>query len=307
MNSSSTRNKYPLIIWAVTLLVSAAVIGSAMSGGQWLRSNVFELLPAAEYDALTSAATQAVDEELGTRLFFFAGHPDRSIAKSAADRLGSGLARNTLLADVTVRIDETRFTQLAEFYYPYRRQILSDEQLADIESDSAGIERRALARMFSPFGAGGAGLTTDPFDLFAGSLHVLRPAGGALSFDDGYLWAELGGVDYVLVMATLASPAMSIAEQETFAADVNLLIDNVQAGEAKLQFLRTGFSFYAHVATQSAKGEVSTIGVGSLIGLLLLIIATFRSLRPLTLVVVSIIAGCTMAMAVTLTMFSCNS
>ena len=48
---------------------------------------------------------------------------------------------------------------------------------------------------------------------------------------------------------------------------------------------------------------MSTIGVGSLIGLLLLVISTFRSLRPLSLIIVSILAGCLVAMAVTLTVF----
>ena len=75
------------------------------------------------------------------------------------------------------------------------------------------------------------------------------------------------------------------------------------APEPELDFLKTGFSFYAHEATQSAKGEISTIGVGSLIALLLLVISTFRSLRPLSLIVASIVAGCLIALAVTLSVF----
>ena len=303
MNFSFTRRSLPFVLWVVALVGAAVAIALAMSDQKWLKSNVFELLPAADYDELTAAATEIVDQELGTRLLFFVGHPDKGAAGAAADSLGRSIAENTLISDVTVRVDESRFATLAEFYYPYRRQILSEAQIAEIVADAAGIQRRALARIFSPIGAGAGSLSTDPFGLFPVSLQALRPAESVLEFDNGYLWAQKDGINYILIMAKLVSPSLSILEQEVLATDVQLAISQAQDKDAQLSILKTGFSFYAHVATQSAKGEISTIGVGSLFGLLLLVISTFRSLRPLSLVIVSILAGCTIAMAVTLTVF----
>jgi len=303
MRSSFTRSNYLLFTWGLVLVAASVMTVTAMTGPSWLKSNVFELLPDSDYDPLTEIATRTVDAELGTRLLFFLGHADRDIAKAAAERLGSQLLDNPLVHSVTTRIDEAQFSTLASFYYPYRRRILSGRQLTQLSNDAEGVERAAIAQLYSLFGSGGSTLATDPFFLFADSMQALQPAGSALNLDDSYLWASRDGRDYVFVMANVASPTLSIAEQEALASHINTGLNELLAADAGLDVLKTGFSFYAHEATRSAKGEVSTIGVGSLIGLLLLVIATFRSLRPLSLIIVSILAGCLVAMAVTLSVF----
>jgi predicted exporter len=303
MRSSFTRSNTLLFTWILVLAAASVLTAIAMASPSWLKSNVFELLPDSEYDMLTEIATRTVDAELSTRLLFFLGHADRDTARTAADRLGDHLRDISLINSVTTRVDEAQFSNIATFYYPHRRRMLSAAQLTQLADDPAGVEQQAIAQLYSLFGSGGSTLASDPFALFPGSLQALQPAGTRLNVDDGYLWASREGRDYVFVMATVASPTLSIGEQETLAAHVNAGLDELLAASAELDVLKTGFSFYAHEATRSAKGEVSTIGVGSLIGLLLLVIATFRSLRPLSLIVVSILAGCLVALAVTLSVF----
>lgn len=303
MRLSFTRGSLPLITWAVLLL--AAVVVAAMQTSRddtWVRSNVFELLPAADYDPLQEQATRVVDAELGTRLLFFVGHEDRDVAKQAVGRFGETLSELELLESVTIRADESEFAAMGELYYPLRSRMLSDAQLDQIENNIDAIEAAAISKLYSPFGAAGD-LATDPFFLFADSLQALQPASSALQLDDGYLWAQRNGRHYVLAVANLVSPSLSIGEQEELATHINSTLAEMQAEQPQLDVLKTGFSFYAHHATQSAKGEISTIGVGSLIGLLLLVLSTFRSLRPLTLIVLSILAGCAIALAVTLSVF----
>jgi predicted exporter len=303
MRYSFTRGNLPLFTWTVLLLAAIVVAAVQVSSDDaWVRSNVFELLPESDYDPLHEQATRVVDTELGTRLIFFVGHPDREIAKQSADLLGAALAELDLLGSVTTRADESQFASIGAFYYPYRSRLLSDSQLEQIADDPEAVEAAAVAKLYSPFGSSGD-LATDPFFLFADTLQAMLPAERALSLDDGYLWAEKDGQSYIFVMANLVSPSLSIAEQETLASHINFAIDELRSAQPALDVLKTGFSFYAHEATQSAKGEISTIGVGSLIGLLLLVISTFRSLRPLSLIVVSIVAGCVIALGVTLSVF----
>ena len=79
MKSSSTRNNGPLAGWVVLLLAAVVVTTLHISGkDDWVQSNVFELLPAADYDPLVETATRTVDAELGTRLLFFLGHAECS-------------------------------------------------------------------------------------------------------------------------------------------------------------------------------------------------------------------------------------
>lgn len=303
MRSSFTRGNLPLYSWAVLLLAAVAIAAARMADDDtWLHSNVFELLPAADYDPLQEQATRVVDAELTTRLLFLVGHDDPEVAKASAGQLGAALAASELTASVTTRADESQFASMGAFYYPYRSRMLSDAQLERIASDPGSLEEAAVARLYSPFGAAGD-LATDPFFLFADSLQALLPASSGLRFEDGYLWAQQDGRQYVFVTANLVSPDLSIAEQNALAVLTDNALAGLQGSQPGLDVLKTGFSFYAHEATRSAMQEVSTIGVGSVVGLLLLVISTFRSVRPLTLIVVSILAGCAIALAVTLSTF----
>jgi len=104
-------------------------------------------------------------------------------------------------------------------------------------------------------------------------------------------------------MARIGAPSLSIVEQEDLAQHLDDATRELLDAEPALDFLKTGFYFYAHAGTQSAKNEISTIGVGSLVGLLLLVLWAFRSLRPLSLIVLSVLSGCAIAVAVTLGVF----
>ena len=193
MRSSFTRGNLPLFTWAALLLAAIVVAAFQLSKNDtWVRSNVFELLPASEYDPLREQATRVVDEQLGTRLLFFLGHANRDAAKEAANVLGSTLTEISLLESVTTRIDESQFAAVGTFYYRYRSRLLSDDQLRQIEDDPEAIVTAAMARLYSPFGSAGD-LATDPFFLFPDSLEALQPAGNAAHHAD-QPHAEEGGI-----------------------------------------------------------------------------------------------------------------
>ncbi|MCF6626198.1 MMPL family transporter, partial [Escherichia coli] len=61
--------------------------------------------------------------------------------------------------------------------------------------------------------------------------------------------------------------------------------------------------FYSDYASQQAKQDISTLGVATLLGVILLIVAVFRSLRPLLLCVISIGIGALAGTVATLLIF----
>jgi predicted exporter len=74
-----------------------------------------------------------------------------------------------------------------------------------------------------------------------------------------------------------------------------------QYPQAKL--LSRGTLFYSDYASQQAKQDISTLGVATLFGVILLIMAVFRSLRPLLLCLISIAIGALAGTVVTLLLF----
>ncbi len=304
MRSSFTPGSASLIAWVCVMIATVVWTASAVTSRTWLRSNVFELLPDSEYDALKETATRVVETELGAQLLFLIGHADRNVAMESADRFGARLRESPLIASVMTRVDTAQYSTIADFYYPFRRQILSDDQFANIIDDGASVARNALATIYSPLGAGrGDGLITDPFFLFPASLQALQPSSGSLELDGTYLWAGRGDLNYVFIMARIGAPTLSIVEQEDLAQHLDAATREALAVDPGIHFLKTGFFFFAHAGTQSAKNEISVIGLGSLVGLVMLVLWTFRSLRPLFLIALSVVSGCLFAVAITLGVF----
>src|SRR5690606_32685258 len=105
----------------------------------------------------------------------------------------------------------------------------------------------------------------------------------------------------VLVSATTTTADLSMDEQKRLVSHVESAIEAAAAADAEVLF--TGVVFFAHAGTESAKSEISLIGTGSVTGIVMLMIAAFRSLRPLYLALASIGCGCALAFTVTMWTF----
>ncbi len=84
---------------------------------------------------------------------------------------------------------------------------------------------------------------------------------------------------------------------------LNALQETLKARFPQAQLLSRGTVFYSDYASQQAKRDVSTLGIATLLGVFLLIVAVFRSLRPLLLSVLSIAIGALAGTVVTLLLF----
>lgn len=84
---------------------------------------------------------------------------------------------------------------------------------------------------------------------------------------------------------------------------LNALQATLKTHYPQAQLLSRGTVFYSDYASQQAKRDISTLGVATLLGVLLLIVATFRSLRPLLLCAISIGIGALAGTVATLLFF----
>nr|ADU90648.1 putative transmembrane protein [Collimonas sp. MPS11E8] len=150
----------------------------------------------------------------------------------------------------------------------------------------------ALQQLYSPFSGPKLGAwQDDPFGLFSGWVQA-RAQETPVRPRDGYLFVEDKGRPYIMLLMTLRQPAFSMATQQA------LLPLLEQAGKAARQavpgveLVSAGVVLHAGAGSAQASREMSTIGIGSLLGIVLLMWLTFRSLRPIGLIMLSIGIGC---------------
>lgn len=176
----------------------------------------------------------------------------------------------------------------------------SREWLATASSEDIGA--RALQHLLQPIGDGFSSWRDDPLGLWSEWLRE-RAQWSPLRPRDGWLWIADGGIDWI---------ALPFAEQETAFASWSAGANSqrlaaaraaVAALGADIRVLGAGSVLQAEAAAQRARLEVTVIGTGSLLAVILLTFLTFGSLRPILLVTLSLAVGCAAALSVTQLIF----
>ncbi|QDD66021.1 transporter [Herbaspirillum seropedicae] len=183
-----------------------------------------------------------------------------------------------------------------------RTLLLGDAQRAQLATTTAQQwSQRALGGLYGAFGGPRLGAwQDDPFGLF-GDWVQERARETPVRPRDGMLFVERDGVSYALLLLELKAPAFSMQAQEQVAP---LLAQARRAARTQAdEVVSGGVVLHAAAASAQASSESATIGVGSLLGILLLMWLTFRSLKPILYIALSIAVGCLGALSVSMLMF----
>jgi predicted exporter len=298
------RRAAPVLLLVV---VAAALVYLALrvSGGLALQSNVLALLPRAEQDPVVQRAQDRITAVFSRRIVLLLGHRDPAQAHRAASILARQLKESGLAASVTAAIDPDTQRRLAAFYFPFREGLLSAADRAQLQGGKGeALVERALTLVYGLGGVVDARLLArDPFMLMASFFTSLPLPQSRLTTEDGMLTVHDGDVTYAFVSADLAGDAFSMTFQERFAGFLDGQIAVLSHETPDLTVLRAGAIFYASESTNSAAGEISTIGLASLLGTVALIVIVFRAVRPIALGVLAIAVGIVCAFAATLLIF----
>lgn len=162
-----------------------------------------------------------------------------------------------------------------------------------------------LSQLYSAFsGVSGKELQNDPLMLMRGAQLALAQNGQKLRLMDGWLVTQDDAGNYwYLLHGELAGSSFDMQQTHRLVTTLNALQATLKTHYPQAQLLSRGTVFYSDYASQQAKRDISTLGVATLLGVLLLIVATFRSLRPLLLCAISIGIGALAGTVATLLFF----
>src|SRR5919201_239872 len=131
----------------------------------------------------------------------------------------------------------------------------------------------------------------DPFGFFGRWLASREPAGGKLRLEDGYLAARDGDRVRVLLLGEIDGDAYDERVQQRVVDAYERATAAMRADEPKSEVWRAGTVFYAATARAAAKRDMERIGIGATLGVALLVLLAFRTLRPMLLGLLSAAIG----------------
>ncbi len=305
------------VFWLACLLLAIAVLAVRFmplisgQGQSPIETNILKLLPQNQQDPLAQKAFEQIAGAMEDKLLFLVKAPDDATAVKAASQFSEQLTSLDWLTDIQGKITETQQQAWGKLFYPHRFSLLTPEQQQRLSNQPATQTQKVVQSVYNPFsGVTANELSNDPFLLFRDYLQSLGQQAGQFRLDNGFLISRQTAPDgqahsYVLITARLSgspySPSLQARLPELTSVEQTIAHTDFNGQQA--QVLHTGVLFYAAFGTQSAKDEISTIGLGSLLGVILLLLIVYRSALPMTLALLSIGSGLLCALAACLLIF----
>ncbi|HGZ6835638.1 TPA: MMPL family transporter, partial [Vibrio parahaemolyticus] len=289
--------------------LNLVVLAGALLLKQWvwsaespIETNILKLLPKNQQNPVAEQAFESVSASMSDKVIFVITAPDKNALFAAAAEFDNGLRQSNHFRDVVGKISPQEQQAWASYYFKHRFQLLTPQQRERLSQNPEQQVQHVIQSLYNPFsGVTGQELQNDPFLLFRDYLSQVTQQSSSFRLDNGYLSVEKDDAQYLLITAELKDSPYSLTGQLAV-PDIQSLEQSV-AQKYGAEVAHTGVLFYADFGTQSAKSEISTIGVFSLLGIIALFVLVFRSVMPLSLALLSITIGLLVALSVTTWIF----
>ncbi|MGL5407613.1 MAG: MMPL family transporter, partial [Shewanella sp.] len=291
-------------LWLSIVVTASTLLLKQWVGNEYspIETNILKLLPRNQQNPIMEQAFEAVSTNMSDQVIFVLTAVDNAQLLKAAGAFEKGLRETQHFTDVIGKISPDDQLAWASYYFNHRFQQLTQVQRERLSQDPQAQVQYVIQSLYNPFsGVTGQELQSDPFLLFRDYLSQLTQQMSAFRLDNGYLSVENAGQQYILITATLNGSPYRLSTQTVVPKIIQL--EETIAAQFSAQFAHTGVLFYTAFGTQSAKSEISTIGMFSLLGILVLFLVVFRSLMPLSLALLSISVGLLIALSVTTWVF----
>ena len=302
--------KWRLAIWLLLMLSASLWTLQLWQNGARVQSDILAMLPHLQQDKLTERALNQVEATLADQVYIALVAKDETTAIAAAKLLMQKLetdlvatGKNAALTDIR-SADMQLGEALGQYYFPHRFKLLTAPQAEALATKDIGnLIEAATAQLYNAFSYANSNLLAqDPLLLFPANLLALAPS-SKVRASQGILLANQGDNVAAVVMAKGQESAFNPNAQLAQMTALTLGLDAVKQSYPDITLLKAGALFHAIAATQTAKSEISILGLASLLGVIALVWLAFRSVMPLLLAIVTISSGLLLAVTFTLSVF----
>jgi len=277
------------LLW---LAVSAALLATLLS--LWpqarLNSSVLALLPNQSMGKTPPALTEGFLARLDKQLVWLVSPGQKADPQVAAYWL-SLLQQDKGLEALKGPVDDRQQDQWGSFFYQHRNGNLDPQTRQRLQSGQQ--PQWVLSQLYSAFtGVSGQELQHDPLMLVRGAQLALASQASLLSLKQGWLVTQdEQGRYWYLIRAEQAGSSFDMTRTHALVSRLQTLEQQLKTRYPQAQLLSRGTLFYSDHASSQARHDIATLGSVTVLGVLLLIVGVFRSLRPMLLCLLSIAMG----------------
>jgi len=274
-------------LWLLGMLI-IGVLGSRVLTTDWLETGFLALLPVTEQKPEIANAVQQHNELLNRKVIWLTGAASSQEAITQARQLKQQLQHSSLFSQLMLEVPMQQTANNYQQLFPYRYQLLDAQTKLTLAHNPNELLSQNLQTLYSPMAQMLASdLEHDPLLLFSRYFNTQNPL--KLNVEQGIVILHDANRFWALLLTDLQDEHLQLDKLETLLTLVNNATAQIQATGGELMV--TGMPLFTAYGADSAKQEISTVGVGSSVGIIVLLLLTFRSLRPLLLSSLAIGSG----------------
>jgi predicted exporter len=304
LNANSPR-WWPLVVGTVVL----AVLGFYVQAKLVVRNGITDFLPEGRDRSASVVSREIAESSLARTMILSIEGPDSPAAAAGAKALAALLAKNPDVAWIRGGVGPDVQAATYSMYFPRRWDFASDrpddELPARLSNDGLREAARALKRALgSPLGPLVRRLAPDdPLLLFTGELSRLRAAqDDSLHLEDDQ-FVSADGTHGILFLETRAAPFDGPAQMRLLSSvDAAFAQVNHDAG-GSLRLESSGVNRFNVAVEKTVRADIQRISVVSTVGVVVLFLLIFRSVRYVALGLIPLVAGTICAMAAGIAIF----
>lgn len=298
-----TNARRAMLLWVCACLAMLGVLLMLMPQAR-MNSSVLAMLPKQAMGAIPPALNDGFMQRLDRQLVWLVS-PGKTANPEVAQAWYAQLRKTPELADVKGPMDAASQQEWGTFFWQHRNALIDSVTRERLQHGGEKQAQWILSQLYSGFsGVSGKELQNDPLMLMRGQQLAMAQNTQRLRLMDGWLVTQDDDGNYwYLLHGELAGNSFDMQQTHQLVSRLSTLEQSLTTQYPQARLLSRGTMFYSDYASQQAKRDISTLGVATILGVILLVVATFRSLRPLLLCLVSIAVGALAGIVATLLIF----
>lgn len=299
----SNRPRQIATAWLIVCLLLLAGLAALLPQAR-INSSVLALLPAQSMGAMPADLQQGFMQRLDRQMVWLvsAGKQDNP---AVAQALLTRLQQLDGLKQVKGPLDAQQQQAWGQFAFQHRNSMIDAATRARLENGGAAQADWVLAQLYSAFaGVSGQELNHDPLMLVRGAQLMMQQNASQLGLSNGWLTTrDKQGQRWYFIHGELASSSFDMQQSHAIVGQLQDIEQQLRQQYPNAQLLSRGTVWFSDYASQQARHDVSTLGVATIVGVLLLVFSVFRSPRPLLLCAISVGIGALAGTVITLLCF----
>lgn len=291
------------VLLLMVFVAFAFFIGKSVSSGIRIESDLQKLFPQDPQHPLANHVNQQLFDTFGNNLILAVSAKDKATVLTAATLLDDAINQQPLFIRESLQSQLSHQQRQQQLLLEHRYHLLTPEQRENIRQKNDAVLYSDAARAILGFRNSSLSFIEDPFNFAPTNVMRLQLSIEGEIEDDRVILRS--GKDYIaLNLLKLNSASFSLKTQTEVDQWLQRLRQAVHEQfnqDAKIWV--SGAVFHGAEASKNAQREMTIIGSGSILGILILFALAFRQFRPLLLTLISVAFGCSFSFFATLYFF----